>query len=841
MMDGAGTVQFSAACFEDFKPIGVGKESTIYSAQCSKLGGATVAIKVYLKNRTTTSKLRAIKREAQLMQYMLKKCVASVTKFYGAFQDEERICIVMEYCPRGDLLELLLAENRAFSEERVAQVALSLLQTFQHMHALHLIHRDVKLENIFIGAAGELKLGDFGLTMSTQQESAISPVGTTEYMAPEVVRLPRVELVTSRKVDVASLTPCTSAVDIWALGITLYELLSGHLPYEKHDKATMRQAILKAELRPLPSSVSPQARHFLSLMLQPEVSRRATASQLLQHPFLTARAPEFCGSPRSVLPPIADAAAYIEQPQATPWATKGGTSCIEVPPPQRVKGPAQLSIPETPEQLRSPCATRAPRQHLVPPVMFWNAGAETPEAAPEGPLICASFAAEGLATPGFPSRSPAKGRQPQHSPSHLRPSSLSPVAVPSALKLSPPAGAWPLAASSPSLSPSPSPEHACWSPTSSGSRTPPQHRERSSPSSCGKRHHPTAGGASSPLTVPGFQGASPGGVLSPRGSALSPRGVTTPLFQSGERPSSPMRQRLELHAAGQIPGVRSRSPVRGAPGGARRMTPPPASPPALLLSQPRPPPPPPPGGGGPPSPRARAHQGAEQRLSAAAALLQLERQRPVSCPARLSLASSAEPDEQQEDTRPEDRMPATRLKTCGSSGLLSPYAPAALGDAAAAAEAASEALAESNPFSPASPATARFGVSPAARPPSPASSGMGTESPSPSLSGKAGTLSRGGGVGGRAEGFTPVTADGSSGSFRQAHRGVSSPGAGLSIATSSWPGQHSDGEEAGGDAGALSWRTGARAQSEPPPWSPARLLQRLSSLLGSSSPVAAAG
>lgn len=54
------------------------------------------------------------------------------------------------------------------------------------MHALHLIHRDVKLENIFIGAAGELKLGDFGLTMSTQQESAISPVGTTEYMAPEV-------------------------------------------------------------------------------------------------------------------------------------------------------------------------------------------------------------------------------------------------------------------------------------------------------------------------------------------------------------------------------------------------------------------------------------------------------------------------------------------------------------------------------------------------------------------------------------------------------------------------------------------------------------------------------
>ncbi len=54
------------------------------------------------------------------------------------------------------------------------------------MHALHIIHRDVKLENIFIGGAGELKLGDFGLTMSMKQETAISPVGTVEYMAPEV-------------------------------------------------------------------------------------------------------------------------------------------------------------------------------------------------------------------------------------------------------------------------------------------------------------------------------------------------------------------------------------------------------------------------------------------------------------------------------------------------------------------------------------------------------------------------------------------------------------------------------------------------------------------------------
>ena len=63
---------------------------------------------------------------------------------------------------------------------------------------------------------------------------------------------------------------------------------------------------------------------------QPEVSRRATAAQLLRHPLLAARTLESCGSPRSVLPPVADAAAHIAQPQATPWAsTKGATSCTE--------------------------------------------------------------------------------------------------------------------------------------------------------------------------------------------------------------------------------------------------------------------------------------------------------------------------------------------------------------------------------------------------------------------------------------------------------------------------------------------------------------------------------
>lgn len=66
------------------------------------------------------------------------------------------------------------------------QVAIPLLISLSYLHKLDLIHRDIKLENIFVDANNRVKFGDLGLTMSTREERGISPVGTVEYMAPEV-------------------------------------------------------------------------------------------------------------------------------------------------------------------------------------------------------------------------------------------------------------------------------------------------------------------------------------------------------------------------------------------------------------------------------------------------------------------------------------------------------------------------------------------------------------------------------------------------------------------------------------------------------------------------------
>lgn len=113
-----------------------------------------------------------------------------MARLHGAFQDQNQVWLVMELGEGGDLLEQLLAEGRPMTEAHVSQnILYPLLVTLKALHEHHIIHRDIKLENIFLSKEGDVLLGDFGLTMSTKQELAVSPVGTVEYMAPEVGRL----------------------------------------------------------------------------------------------------------------------------------------------------------------------------------------------------------------------------------------------------------------------------------------------------------------------------------------------------------------------------------------------------------------------------------------------------------------------------------------------------------------------------------------------------------------------------------------------------------------------------------------------------------------------------
>jgi len=285
--------RWSLKDFQDFEKIGKGKDTVIYKA-FSKSLSKLICLKVYPRHGLSSSKKRAIYREIAMMNFFTQLNIPNIVQFYGSFRDTERVFLIMELCEGGDLLEVLLARKVPFSERRAIQkIAVPLLTSVACVHSLNIIHRDIKLENIFLTADyGEVRLGDMGLTMSKLQENAISPVGTTEYMAPEVIALPTVEVIQSGRVAANCVVPNDNKVDIWAVGVTMYELLTGHLPFHGNDKMEVKANIVENKLIPPPKNLSREVRDFLKQMLAYSADDRPSALMLLTHPAVMMHCPE---------------------------------------------------------------------------------------------------------------------------------------------------------------------------------------------------------------------------------------------------------------------------------------------------------------------------------------------------------------------------------------------------------------------------------------------------------------------------------------------------------------------------------------------------------------------
>lgn len=310
------------ADFQDFEEIGKGKDTIIYKSFCTKLM-QSVALKVYSLHRLSSSKHRAVRREISMMAFFMQKQVPSVVNYVGAFKDENHMYIIMECCGGGDLLEALLARKRPLKEHKVAErVALPLLTSLAAIHSLGIIHRDIKLENIFIDSRGDVKFGDFGLTMSIHQEKAISPVGTVEYMAPEVICIPTVDQVANGSVDPTTIVPHTEKADIWSLGVTIYELVTGHLPVPGKHKDEIKGNVLKGKLLPPPKQLSQETKDLLASMFIFSEKQRPSAVHLLQHPFFLRYCPGATDKARQLLIKFTGKADLFSDSGMTPTARR---------------------------------------------------------------------------------------------------------------------------------------------------------------------------------------------------------------------------------------------------------------------------------------------------------------------------------------------------------------------------------------------------------------------------------------------------------------------------------------------------------------------------------------
>eukprot|EP01098_Paradermamoeba_levis_P011568 TRINITY_DN4960_c0_g2_i1.p1 TRINITY_DN4960_c0_g2~~TRINITY_DN4960_c0_g2_i1.p1 ORF type:complete len:335 (-),score=79.29 TRINITY_DN4960_c0_g2_i1:1096-2100(-) len=203
----------TVADFEFGKQLGVGAYGLVFLATEIKTG-TQFAIKRLDKQRITKEKkVPWVNRERNTLD-TIRSCTGVVRLEY-TFQDPGYLYFVLNYCPNGDL-ESWIQKYKTFSLEVVKFRAAEMISILQSIHSKNIVHRDFKPENLLLDGANHLVLTDFGTAKNFKQESnSKSFVGTAAFVCPELLQ------------D----EPAGPAADIWAVGVSVFYMLCGQLPF----------------------------------------------------------------------------------------------------------------------------------------------------------------------------------------------------------------------------------------------------------------------------------------------------------------------------------------------------------------------------------------------------------------------------------------------------------------------------------------------------------------------------------------------------------------------------------------------------------------------------------
>ncbi|XP_012283740.1 maternal embryonic leucine zipper kinase [Orussus abietinus] len=231
--------------------------------------GEKVAIKI-MEKATLGDDLPRVKLEVEALKTLIHQ---HICRLYQVIETESHYFMVIEYCSGGELFDHIVQKNR-LTERESRKFFRQIVSAVAYLHSLGYAHRDLKPENVLLDKEQNLKLIDFGLCAKPKggmQAHLYTSCGSPTYAAPE--------LILGKKY-------LGSEIDIWSMGVLLYALLCGFLPFDDNNIENLYRKILSGKYDE-PSWLSSSSRRLIRSMLQTDPKKRITVEELCNHPWIT--------------------------------------------------------------------------------------------------------------------------------------------------------------------------------------------------------------------------------------------------------------------------------------------------------------------------------------------------------------------------------------------------------------------------------------------------------------------------------------------------------------------------------------------------------------------------
>eukprot|EP00002_Diphylleia_rotans_P002638 TRINITY_DN11679_c0_g1_i3.p1 TRINITY_DN11679_c0_g1~~TRINITY_DN11679_c0_g1_i3.p1 ORF type:complete len:492 (+),score=86.11 TRINITY_DN11679_c0_g1_i3:77-1552(+) len=231
-----------------------------------RISGEEYAVK-FIKKEGIKDFQNAERMSAEIMALTVLRH-PNVLHMYEVFDTADSTCYVMEYVPGGDLLNYIV-QNGSLDEYTMFKYFQQIISAVEYCHGQNIIHRDLKLENILLDKEQKnIKIADFGLCGVVLPDPTDDQGGTRAYSAPELFK---------------GKTGITSALDIWSIGVIVFALLYGKLPFNSDNGPVLVDNILVGKYHIPPGSISPQLQDLISRMLTVNIKKRATIVDIHCH------------------------------------------------------------------------------------------------------------------------------------------------------------------------------------------------------------------------------------------------------------------------------------------------------------------------------------------------------------------------------------------------------------------------------------------------------------------------------------------------------------------------------------------------------------------------------